>query len=179
MSNTPIEHLGLLSDCRTAALIDREGTVQWMCLPYIDSPSVFGRLLDDDAGHVTLAPTGAHTTERAYRDATLVLETTFRTDTGTVVVTDALALGVGERGHDLGRNSSGILLRRAVVTDGTVEMRIELAPRPEYGKSPPAAGGDRRRSADPGRRNVHRGVVFGASGHRRVGGTRCGRTLGR
>ncbi|CAN5552883.1 glycoside hydrolase family 15 protein [soil metagenome] len=137
MSNTPIEHLGLLSDCRTAALVDREGTVQWMCLPYIDSPSVFGRLLDDDAGHVTLVPTGAHTTERAYRDATLVLETTFRTDTGTVVVTDALALGDGERGHDLGRNSSGILLRRAVVTDGTVEMRIELAPRPEYGSLRP------------------------------------------
>ena len=97
MSGTPVEDLGFLSDCRTTALVDRDGSVQWLCFPDVDSPSVFGLLLDDAAGYCTVAPTAAYDSDRQYRDGTLILDTTFRTDSGTVVLTDALAFGEGVR----------------------------------------------------------------------------------
>jgi GH15 family glucan-1,4-alpha-glucosidase len=137
MSGTPIEDLGFLSDCRTTALVDRDGSVQWLCLPDVDSPSVFGRLLDDAAGHCTLAPTTAYDSDRRYRDGTLILDTTFRTASGTVVLTDALTFGAGVRGHELGQRSEGLLVRRSVVTDGVVELRVDVVPRPEYGRIHP------------------------------------------
>jgi GH15 family glucan-1,4-alpha-glucosidase len=132
-ASTPIADLGLLSDCNSAALTSRAGTVEWLCLPRFDSPSVFGRLLDPDAGHWTITPVGEFTTERRYLPGTLVLETTFTTETGSARLVEALAFADGQRGHDLGLDAPHELLRLVEGISGTVDFVLALAPRPEYG----------------------------------------------
>jgi alpha,alpha-trehalase len=132
MSILPIADYALLSDCRSAALVSRAGSVDWLCFPRFDGPAVFARLLDDDAGHLAVGVPGATATRR-YLDQTMALETTFRTGGGTAVLHDALAVGRNERGHELGAGSPGVLLRRLRCTDGEVEVQVEYAPRPEYG----------------------------------------------
>jgi len=108
--------------------------VDWLCLPRFDSPSVLGRLLDEQAGHFLLAPaTEGFAPTWRYRSPGLVLETTWSGLDGELVVIDAMALGPHERGHDLGRSAPGVLLRQVRCTRGTVPMRVEYAPRPEYG----------------------------------------------
>jgi alpha,alpha-trehalase len=133
MENSAIGDYALLSDCRTAALVSRNGSVDWLCLPRFDSPSVFGGLLDPAAGSFSIRPAGDFQVSRRYVDQTMVLETTFTTPRGTAVLTDALALGCDERGHDLGRSSTGLLLRRLVCTGGEIDAEVTYAPRPEYG----------------------------------------------
>jgi GH15 family glucan-1,4-alpha-glucosidase len=132
MSTLPIADYALLSDCRSAALVSRAGSVDWLCFPRFDGPAVFARLLDDDAGHLAVGVPGATATRR-YLDQTMALETTFRTGGGTAVLHDALGVGRNERGHELGAGSPGVLLRRLRCTDGAVEVQVEYAPRPEYG----------------------------------------------
>jgi alpha,alpha-trehalase len=126
--SVPIADYGLLSDCNSAALVSRAGSVDWLCLPRYDSPAVFARLLGPDAGHWSIRPTGSFQSSHRYLEGTLVLETTFATDTGTVKLTDALSF---QRGHDLGLDSPHELLRLVEGVSGAVEL--ELAPRPEYG----------------------------------------------
>ena len=133
MSTTPIADYALLSDRHSAALVSRDGSIDWLCFPRFDSPSVFGRLLDDEAGHWSIRATEATRVTRRYLDRTMVLETTVVTATGTVTVTDALAMGGGNRGHDLGRDAPHALLRRATCVEGEVELTVEYVPRPEYG----------------------------------------------
>lgn len=133
MSTVPIADHALLSDRHSAALVTRAGSVDWLAFPRFDSPSVFGRLLGDDAGHWEVAPTGTWASSRRYLDGALVLETTFTTDTGTLVVTDAMAMGPDNGGHRLGVDVPHLLVRRVEVTDGTVEVEIDYRPRPEYG----------------------------------------------
>src|SRR5436190_5095268 len=89
-TSTPIADYGLLADCNTAALVGRDGSIDWLCLPRYDSESIFARLLDADAGHWAIRPAVAFRSERRYLPGTLVLETTFTTDTGAVRLTDAL-----------------------------------------------------------------------------------------
>jgi len=132
-----IADYGFLSDCHTAALVDRAGSVDWWCPPRFDSPSVLGRLLDDEAGHWSIRPAGQFTSERHYVGHSLVLRTVFRTPSGAVAVTDALALAAGARGHDIGLNSPHVLLRRLEGIAGEVPMHSELAPRMEYGRTEP------------------------------------------
>ena len=94
--SVPIADYALLSDRHTAALVSRTGSVDWLCAPRFDSPSLFGRLLDRGAGHFSLRPLDAAAdVERRYVDETMVLETTWTTATGTLVVLDALATGDG------------------------------------------------------------------------------------
>ena len=133
MSNRAIGDYALLSDCRSAALVSRGGSVDWLCFPRFDAPSVFARLLDAEAGHFSVRPAGEVEVSRAYLDQTMALETTFRTPTGVAVLVDALAVGRNDRGHDLGAGSPGVLLRRITCTDGQVEVEVSYAPRPEYG----------------------------------------------
>jgi GH15 family glucan-1,4-alpha-glucosidase len=133
MSTLPIGDYGLLSDCRSAALVSRTGSVDWLCFPRFDAASVFARLLDDDAGHFSIRPAGEAQVTRAYLDQTMALATTFSTPTGVVVLVDALAVGRNDRGHDLGAGSPGVLLRRLTCLEGSVEVELEYAPRPEYG----------------------------------------------
>ncbi|MBY9076565.1 glycoside hydrolase family 15 protein [Nocardioides sp. WL0053] len=133
MSTTAIADHALLSDCHSSALVDKEGSVEWLTFPRFDSPSIMGRLLGENAGHWSIRPVGDFTTTRRYVDETLVLETTFDTGGGTVVLTDALAMGPHNEGHAIGRNAPHILLRSLSCTAGEVEVEVSYAPRPEYG----------------------------------------------
>lgn len=138
MSRVPIADYALLSDCHSAALVDRWGSVDWWCLPRFDAPSVFGRLLDPDAGHFSMSVRGAHRSERRYLDSSLVLATRLITDGGELVLTDALAMAPGARGHDLGKGSPCMLVRHATCTKGEVTVEIDFRPRFEYGLTIPA-----------------------------------------
>lgn len=140
MSSEPIAAYALLSDCRSAALVSAAGSVDWLCFPRFDSPSVFGRLLGPEAGFWSIRPAGAHSSTRRYLGPTMVLETTHTAAEGSVTVTDALALGEGRRGHELGADSPGVLLRQVSCTRGTVDVDIVLAARPDYGITRPVLG---------------------------------------
>jgi len=102
-------------------------------VPRFDSPAVFARILDPDAGHWSIRPAGEFTSDRRYLPGTLVIETTFATETGTVRLRDALAFAEGQREHDLGLHAPHELLRSVEGVSGTVDLVLELAPRPEYG----------------------------------------------
>jgi len=132
-ASQPIANYGLLADCNSAALVDRDGSVDWLCLPRYDSDAVFARLLDPDAGHWSIRPTRSFTSERRYLPGTLVIETIFTTDSGQVRLTDAMAFAEGQRGHDLGFDAPHELLRSVEGVSGEVELELELAPRPQYG----------------------------------------------
>jgi GH15 family glucan-1,4-alpha-glucosidase len=132
-ASTPIAEYGLLADCNSAALVSRDGSIDWLCLPRYDSPAVFARLLDPDAGHWSLRPAGAYRSERRYVPGTLVVETTVTTDTGTARVRDAMAFAPGQRGHALGHDAPHEVLRSVEGVSGRVAFDMELAPRPEYG----------------------------------------------
>ena len=133
MESRPIADYALLSDCRSAALVSSAGSIDWLCLPDFDSQSVFGRLLDSDAGHWSITVPGTVKVSRRYLPESLALRTTFDTGRGCIQLTDVMALGEDERGHDIGRGSPHALLRSVVCTAGEVEIEIEFAPRPEYG----------------------------------------------
>ncbi|MGW4497869.1 glycoside hydrolase family 15 protein [Micromonospora sp. NPDC004336] len=137
MDQPAISDYGFLSDCRSGALVGRDGSIDWWCPDRFDAPSVFGRLLDPMAGHWRLAPVAAglpgHRAERAYVADTLVLRTVHHTPEGSVAVTDALAAELGARGHELGMNSPAVLLRVVEGLTGRVRMSLDFCPRPEYG----------------------------------------------
>ncbi|RKR29748.1 glycoside hydrolase family 15 protein [Arthrobacter oryzae] len=135
--NEPIADYALLSDCRSAALVSAAGSVDWLCFPRFDSPSVFGRILGQDAGFWSVRPAGKYRSTRRYLGPTMVLETTHTAADGRLSVTEALALGDGRRGHDLGADSPGALLRQLSCTEGSVEVDIVLSARPDYGLSSP------------------------------------------
>ncbi|MFJ2034051.1 glycoside hydrolase family 15 protein [Streptosporangium sp. NPDC087985] len=133
MSQRAIGDHALLSDCRSAALVTSEGSVDWLCLPRFDSPAIFARLLDEDAGHWFIGPDCPAEVTRRYIGQTLVLETTFHTRSGTLILLDALALGKRERVHTLGASSPGLLLRQVTCVAGSVPVTMVYAPRPEFG----------------------------------------------
>jgi hypothetical protein len=143
----PIADYALVGDGHSAALVGRDGSIDWLCLPRFDSPAVLASILDPDAGHWAIRPAGAYRSTRRYLPGTLVLETTFTTASGVVRLCDAMAFGEGERVHDLGRDSPHELLRLVEGLSGSVEMVMELAPRPEYGLVRPVF----RQTADGGR----------------------------
>jgi len=128
-----ISDYALLGDCHGAALVSSAGSVDWWCPPRFDAPSVFGRLLDPAAGHWRIAPTDASTVTRRYVEGTMVVEAEMVVDGGAIRLTDALLLGAGERGHDVGYGSPQVLVRRIEGLRGEVDVELELVVRPEYG----------------------------------------------
>jgi alpha,alpha-trehalase len=139
----PIGSYGFLSDCHTGALVSYEGAVEWLCLPRFDSPSTFGALLDRGAGHLKLGPRGVIVPiGRRYEPGTLVIETTWTTDTGWVVIHDALTIGDWARQEGEGsrpqteHEADHSLLRLMTCIDGEVEMEMECLPRFGYGAEP-------------------------------------------
>src|SRR4051794_11571508 len=130
---TPIGEYGMLADCNSAALVGRDGSIDWLCLPRYDSDAIFARILDPDGGHWSIRPAGEYRVERRYVPGSLVVETTFTTPGGVVRVRDALAFAAGQRGHDLGFDAPHEVLRSVEGVSGSVELRMELVPRPEYG----------------------------------------------
>jgi GH15 family glucan-1,4-alpha-glucosidase len=134
----------LLGDCRSSALVGRDGSVDWWPGPRFDSPSVFSRLLDPDAGHFSLRPAAAGgdaevvATRRRYLPGTMVLETEHELRGGAVLrSTDALALEPGARGHEIGLRSPGTLVRVLEAVGGDVDVALELVAKPEYGLAVP------------------------------------------
>jgi GH15 family glucan-1,4-alpha-glucosidase len=128
-----IADYGFLSDCHSAALVSGEGSVDWLCFPRFDSPAIFARLLDPEAGHWSMHPSGEFDVRRRYHDGTLVLETQFATPTGMVMLTDALIFDADEQGHDIGSGAPHVLVREVEAVQGSMEMEAEFCPRPEYG----------------------------------------------
>jgi alpha,alpha-trehalase len=157
----PIAEYGLIADCNSAALVASDGSIDWLCLPRYDSPAVFTRILGAGAGHWSLTPTEPFTAKRRYLPGTLVLETTFTTASGVAVVSDAMTFKAGQRGHELGLESPHELLRLVEGIEGVVELRLELAPRPEYGLVRPlfrGTGDGGRTFGDPNQIAVTAGV---------------------
>ncbi|MFI5028275.1 MAG: trehalase-like domain-containing protein, partial [Solirubrobacterales bacterium] len=144
----PIGSYGFLSDCHTSALVSYDGAIEWLCVPRFDSPSAFAALLDRGAGHFKLGPRGvAVPISRRYEPGTLVLETTWVTDSGWVIVHDALTIGEwASSGKAQGRprtehESDRSLLRTITCIDGEVEMEMECFPRFAYGAEDPRWSG--------------------------------------
>jgi GH15 family glucan-1,4-alpha-glucosidase len=131
----PIEDYAVLGDTSTAALVGRDGSVDWLCLPRFDSPACFAALLGHPGnGRWLIGPAGDHESSRRYLGNSAALETTFTTPTGSVRVVDVMP--VGDRRADL--------VRQVVGVEGTVRMRHEWIVRFGYGKVRPWV---RRRTA--------------------------------
>ena len=94
---------------------------------------MFAQILDPAGGDWRIRPTGRYRSERRYVEGTLVIETTFTTETGTVKLVDAMAFAEGQRHHELGMGAPHMLLRLVEGVSDRVELELELAPRPEYG----------------------------------------------
>ncbi|MDE3076425.1 MAG: glycoside hydrolase family 15 protein, partial [Chloroflexota bacterium] len=160
-SGRPIGDYALLSDRHSAALVARDGSVDWLCFPRFDSRSVCAALLDQRAGHWLVRPSGEAQVTRRYVPGTLVLETTFRTASGTGILRDALLLApprrsrlfsprlASDHGHHLGKDAPHVLARSLECTAGELEVELEFLPRTEYGLTTPivvgCAGGVRSR----------------------------------
>jgi GH15 family glucan-1,4-alpha-glucosidase len=138
----PIGDYGLIGDCRTAALVSREGSIDWCCLPRFDSGAAFGRLLDfERAGHCSIAPVGQEgewESSRRYLDDTLVLETTFRGRGGQARLLDFFAL---PENTEASEDARAVQRRRIVRViegrQGSVEVELRVAPRFDYGEVRP------------------------------------------
>jgi alpha,alpha-trehalase len=138
----PIADYGFLSDCENSCLIAPDGSVEWLCLPRPDSPSVFGALLDRAAGNFRFGPSGTLVPhQRRYVPGTMVLETTWHTPTGWLLVEDLLVIqpvAEGGRRPDYRRAPgdaapTGTLLRLATCIEGHVEVVVNAVPVFEYG----------------------------------------------
>jgi GH15 family glucan-1,4-alpha-glucosidase len=139
----PIANYGFVSDCHTSALIAPDGAVEWLCVPRFDAPSVFGAMLDREAGSMWIGPSGLRAPlARRYLPGTLILETTWTTETGWLVVLDALTItewavaGREERAMERPHprhEADKTLVRLATCIDGEVEVGLECQPRFEYG----------------------------------------------
>jgi GH15 family glucan-1,4-alpha-glucosidase len=133
-----------LSDCHTGALVSPDGSIEWLCLPRFDGPSIFGALLDRSAGTFRLAPYGVEVPAgRRYEPGTNVLETTWMTPTGWLVVRDALTIGAwhgGERGEHsrppTDHEADHLLVRTVECLQGEVPVELFCAPRFDYGRAP-------------------------------------------
>ncbi len=129
----PIGDYALLGDSHGSALLSRDGSIDWWSAPRFDAPSVFTRLLDPDAGHWSIRPAGDFDVDRRYMGDTMVMRTEFSAPTARLRLTDALALGPGEREHEIGSRSPHVLLRLVEAVAGEVQVEVDFAPRPEYG----------------------------------------------
>jgi GH15 family glucan-1,4-alpha-glucosidase len=123
----------LIGDSRACALVSRDASVDWMCLPSFDGPSVFGRLLDwDRGGYFQIVPEIGYTVRRRYIDTTNVLETTFHTSEGDASVIDFMP-AQDERMKRRALGPLRMLVRLVEGRTGRVPMRVAYVPRPDYG----------------------------------------------
>ncbi|MBO0769571.1 MAG: glycoside hydrolase family 15 protein, partial [Solirubrobacterales bacterium] len=140
----PIAEYAFLSDCETLALVAPSGSIEWMCLPRVDSPSIFGALLDRDAGSFRLGPSGVSVpAARRYLPGTMVLETSWGTGSGWIVVRDVLLIGGWHHEHDRSGthrraptdyDADHVLLRMVRCVNGEVELTMDCEPVFDYGR---------------------------------------------
>jgi alpha,alpha-trehalase len=140
----PIADYAFLSDCETTALVAPSGNVEWLCLPRMDSPSVFGAILDRDAGGFRLGPADAAVpAQRRYLPGTMILETSWGTRGGWIIVRDVLLIGAwhheSERSHSHRRaptdyDADHVLLRTVRCVNGEVQLALECEPAFDYGR---------------------------------------------
>ena len=140
----PIGDYAFISDCQVTALIAPSGNVEWMCLPRMDSPSVFGSILDRDAGGFRLGPADMMVPNaRRYLPGTLILETSWGTPGGWVIVRDALLMGPwhhdDERAYRYKRaptdyDAEHVLLRTIRCVNGEVQLVLNCTPVFDYGR---------------------------------------------
>ncbi len=141
----PIADYAFLSNCHTGALVAPDGAIDWLCVPAFDSPSVFGSLLDREAGYFKLGPFGFnHPASRAYETGTNILVTTWRTPGGWLVVRDALTISP-RQGEDVVTphtrppgdvDGDHMLVRTVECIEGSVELELVCEPVFDYGRSP-------------------------------------------
>jgi alpha,alpha-trehalase len=142
----PIAEFAFLSDCETCALVAPNSNVEWLCLPRFDSPSVFGAILDRDAGLFRLGPADVEVpAARRYLPGTMVLETSWGTSGGWIIVRDVLVMGPWHHEHDRSRthrraptdyDADHVLLRLIRCVNGEVQVTLDCEPRFEYGRIP-------------------------------------------
>src|SRR5438876_8897648 len=155
----PIADYAFLSNCHTGALVAPDGGVGWLCIPRFDSPSVFGSLLDRQAGYFRLGPFGiVHPTARAYEPGTNVLVTTWKTPAGWIVVRDALTMGPNAGDDPItphtrppaDDDADHMLVRTVECVEGRVEVELVCEPAFDYGREPAewALVGDDNHTAD-------------------------------
>ena len=141
----PIAEYGFLSDCHTGALVAPDGSVDWLCVPRFDSPSIFGSLLDRGAGYFRFGPYGIGApTARTYDPGTNVLVTTWHTPAGWLEVRDALAIAPRTGPDDTtphtrppaDDDAEHLLVRTVVCLSGAVEVEVVCEPSFDYGRSP-------------------------------------------
>lgn len=139
MSDVAIGDHGFPSDCHSPALVTRTGSVDGLCSPHFHSPSAFGPLLDDEAGHWSITAANTDAVTRPYLSDTLVLQTRFTTPSGVLVLTDALALGEDNRGHDIGAGAPHALLRTAACARAAWTSRPSTSRGPSTGSAGPSS----------------------------------------
>src|SRR5262249_54149423 len=137
-----ISWYGFLSDCHRGALISPDGSVEWLCVPRFDSASIFGSVLDRSAGYWRLGPPGLEApVSRRYEPGTNVLETTWMTGSGWIVVRDALTLGdwapendsEPHRGPPPDDDAEHVLIRTVECVQGEVDVEMICQPAFDYG----------------------------------------------
>ena len=140
----PIADYSFVSDCHTGALIAPDGSVDWLCVPRFDSPSVFASLLDRGAGSFRLGPFGInHPTSRVYEPGTNVVATTWRTPTGWALVRDALTFGRREHGDEVtphtrppaDEDAEHVFVRTVECIEGQVDIELVCEPVFDYGRT--------------------------------------------
>jgi len=130
-----IDDYGIIGDCRSAALVSRDGSIDWLCWPRFDKPSIFAALLDRQrGGHWRISPVGAATIERQYVPDSNVLETRFSNHSGSAVLTDLMpSSSRASRERILLPDHE--ILRKLTCVAGELEFEIEFSPRADYGKN--------------------------------------------
>jgi GH15 family glucan-1,4-alpha-glucosidase len=133
----PIGDYGLIGDCRTAALISRDGSIDWLCVPRFDSPSVFAALVDQErGGRFRIRPVGSFETVRRYVGESAALETTFRSGTGVLRLTDVMPVASeADKRRELWPDHE--ILRVLECLEGEVRIEVAFDPRPQYGRLTP------------------------------------------
>ena len=141
----PIADHAFLSNCHTGALVAPDGAIDWLCVPRFDAPSVFGSLLDREAGSFRFGPFGIyHPTTRIYEPGTNVLATTWKTPSGWILVRDALTIGPWDHEDEItphtrppaDDDADHLLVRTVLCLEGRVEVELICEPAFDYGRVP-------------------------------------------
>jgi alpha,alpha-trehalase len=175
----PIADYAFISDCHTGALIAPDGSIDWLCVPRFDAPSIFGSLLDREAGMFRLGPFGInHPTTRAYEAGTNVMVTTWKTPSGWTIVRDALTMGPRDHPDQItphtrppaDDDADHMLVRTVECVDGHVEVELICEPVFDYGRVPAEWTLDGQHTADTGHEDqhirLHTDLILGVEGNR-------------